>query len=90
MREWILSTASHPTVAAIALVVGVIGIVAEFLMPARVIPGVLGGLLTLIGLWSLFPEHMGVIASVMLPLSAGVLVLLKLAARARRNKLTLH
>jgi membrane-bound ClpP family serine protease len=88
VREWILSTASHPTVAAFALVVGVIGIIAEFLLPARVIPGVLGGLLTLLGLWSLLPEHTGLAVSAMVPLSVVVGTLLKIAARARRNKRT--
>lgn len=88
MRDWILSTAAHPTVAALALALGVIGIVAEFLLPARVIPGVLGGLLTLLGLWSLIPQHIGLAVGIMLPLSLVVLLLLKIAARARRIKLT--
>ncbi len=89
MRESILSAASHPKLAALALVIGVLGIIAEFLLPARVIPGVLGGLLVLLGLWSLLPEHLGWVVGVMLPLSLGLWLLLKIAARARRNKMTL-
>ena len=79
---------SQPAVAAVALALGWTGIVAEFLFPASVIPGALGGVLALLGLWALLPEHAGVALAVALPCSAVTAVLLAIAVRARRNKTT--
>ena len=72
--------------AALALVLGLLGILAEFLLPGRVIPGVLGGLLAVLALWSLFPDHVGLVLGVTVPMGVIAWVLLRVAARARWNK----
>ena len=77
---------SEPAVAAAALALGWAGIVAEFLFPAKVIPGALGGVLAMLGLWALVPEHSGVALAVIAPCAAVTAVLLGIALRARRNK----
>lgn len=86
MREWILTTMAQPPVAAAALALGWAGIVTEFLFPAKVIPGALGGVLALLGLWALLPHHVGVALTVALPCAAATAVLIAIAIRARRNK----
>ncbi len=89
MRDWILGAISQPSVAAAILAVGWAGIVGEFLFPTKVIPGALGGLLALLGLWALLPDHPGVAIGVALPCAAATAVLLAIAVRARRNKTAL-
>ena len=86
MREWILAWVSQPPVAAAALALGWAGIVGEFLFPTKVVPGALGGVLALLGLWALLPDHAGLALAVALPCSAVTAVLLAIAVRARRNK----
>ncbi|MSV36197.1 MAG: hypothetical protein EXQ47_11470 [Bryobacterales bacterium] len=77
---------SQPAVAAAALALGWAGIVAEFLFPAKVIPGALGGVFALLGLWALLPDHLGMALAVALPCSVVTAFLLAIAVRARRNK----
>ena len=86
MREWILAVLSEPAVAALALALGWLGIVVEFLFPAKVIPGALGGVLAMLGLWALLPGHPGVVITVAAPCAVVTAVLLIIALRARRNK----
>ncbi len=86
MRDALLVTLSTPFVAAIALALGWLGIVVEFLRPGSVIPGALGGVLAVVGLWSLVPDHPATAIAVLLPCGALTAVLLMIAARARRNK----
>jgi membrane-bound ClpP family serine protease len=86
VREWILAMISEPAVAATALALGWAGIVAEFLFPAKVIPGALGGVLAMLGLWALLPAHAGLAVAVAAPCAAVTAVLLGIAVRARRNK----
>jgi membrane-bound ClpP family serine protease len=88
VRDWILATISQPAVAAAALALGWAGIIAEFLFPAKVIPGALGGVLALLGLWALLPDYAGVALAVALPCAAITGMLLAIAVRARRNKTT--
>jgi membrane-bound ClpP family serine protease len=88
VREWILAAVVQPPVAASALALGWAGIVAEFLFPARVIPGTAGSVLALLGLWALLPDHAGVALAVALPCAAVSAGLLVIAIRARRNKRT--
>ena len=77
---------AQPGSAALVLGLGLLGIIAEFLLPGRVVPGVLGGLLAVLALWSLFPDHAAVIVAVLVPMGAVAWILLKIAARARWNK----
>ena len=86
MREWILAILSEPAVAAATLALGWAGIAAEFLFPAKVIPGALGGVLATLGLWALLPGHAGVALAVAAPCAAVTAALLAIAVRARRNK----
>ena len=79
---------SVPAVAATALALGWAGIVTEFLFPAKVIPGALGGVLAILGLWALLPEHSGIALAVAAPCAVVTAVLLGIAVRARRNKTT--
>jgi membrane-bound ClpP family serine protease len=87
VREWILAMLQEPAVAAGALALGLAGIIAEFLLPARVLPATVGGVLAVLGLWALWPEHWRWAVGVMLPFVGAAVVLLKIAWRARRNKL---
>ncbi|MEQ1948817.1 MAG: hypothetical protein ABL995_16625 [Bryobacteraceae bacterium] len=86
MKDAILLAISQPAIAAGVFIAGWIGIVLEFLFPAKVIPGALGGVLLLLSLWSLLPEH----AALSVLLAAGMTLLtvplLWIAWRARRNK----
>ena len=50
--ETIISAVADPNVALILVVVGVLGICAEFCAPGKIVPGVLGGILVLLGLSS--------------------------------------
>ena len=78
----------QPAMAAVVLACGLAGIIAEFLLPARVLPAALGGVLAVLGVWGLWPEHWRVAVMVLIPFAAIAAVLLKVAWRARRNKLT--
>ena len=86
MRDWILAAISQPPVAATALALGWAGIVGEFLFPAKVIPGALGGVLAILGLWALLPDHVGLALAVAAPCAGVTAVVLAIAVRARRNK----
>lgn len=90
MREWILTWLAHPAIAAAILALGIVGILAEFLRPGRVIPLALGGLLFVLGLWALLPQRAGLaiaICGAMLPIA---IPLLYFALLARRNKTNLE
>jgi membrane-bound ClpP family serine protease len=89
VREWILAAISEPAVAATAFALGWAGIVAEFLFPAKVVPGTIGGIMALLGLWGLLPGHAEVGLAVAIPCAAVTAVLLAIAVRARRNKTAL-
>lgn len=90
VRDVILQTIADPTIAAALLVVGWLGIVSEFLSPGKVLPGVLGVVFAILGLWSLVPEHSGLAAMVAAPLALLTMALLRVARRARRNKASLR
>jgi hypothetical protein len=77
----------QPWVAAVVLACGLAGIIAEFLLPARVIPAALGGVLAVLGMWALWPEHVALAMLVIVPFAGVSALLLKIAWRARRNKL---
>jgi membrane-bound ClpP family serine protease len=87
VRQTILIAISQPAVAAALLTVGWVGVVAEFLRPGKVIPGAVGGVLIVLALWGLVPQQIGL--AIFLTCGLGVLALpfLRIAWRARRNKL---
>ena len=87
MREAILLTVAHPAVGAALLALGWAGIAAEFLQPGKVLPGAVGGVLSLLGLWSLLPAHAGLAAVVAAPLVSVTLGLFTLGWRVRKQKL---
>ncbi|MEI9812034.1 MAG: hypothetical protein WDO18_04890 [Acidobacteriota bacterium] len=80
---------ADPHFALIAVAAGVLGIFAELTWMGKVLPGVAGGVLLLVGLASLARVGMpgvGFTAAVLIPLAGISLYLLRIAARARRNK----
>ncbi|MEQ1887099.1 MAG: hypothetical protein ABL967_18705 [Bryobacteraceae bacterium] len=87
MKDAILLAISQPAIAAALFVAGWSGVVLEFLFPAKVIPGALGGVLLLLALWSLLPEHAGLCGSLLGGMAMITAPLLWIAWRARRNKL---
>lgn len=50
LREKAISAVADPNIALILVVVGALGICAEFCAPGKIVPGVLGGILLLLGL----------------------------------------
>ena len=50
VRERILSSIANPNIALALLIAGALGIYAECIMPGRIVPGVVGGILLLLGL----------------------------------------
>ena len=82
-----------PNSAILLIAFGTLAIYAELCRPGRVVPGVLGGVAFLVGVASLVnapPEarlSWPLVASVLIPLAALRAFLLKVAIRARRNKL---
>jgi len=90
VRESVLTLLSNPAIAAACVMLGLIGVAAEFLRPGRVIPAVIGGVLLVLGLWSLLPQHTSLALAVLaatLPVDA---LLFYFAARARRNKISMR
>ena len=83
-----------PNVAIAMIALGLLGIYAEFCLPGKVVPGVVGGVLLLVGLASLMHAPSG--ASISWPLAAAIAIpfaaittyLLRIARRARQNKRT--
>jgi len=87
VREAILLAIAHPAVAVVCLTLGWAGVVAEFLFPGKVLPGALGGVLTLLTLRSLLPQHAKLATAVATPLVLITLGLARFALRARKHKL---
>ena len=84
---------TDPNLAIFLIAMGVLGIYAELCRPGRVVPGVFGGVALLVGLASLVNAPPGasiswpLVAVVLVPLGAITAFLLKVAVRARWNKL---
>lgn len=53
VREWIISSIADPNIGFILLVLGALGIYVEFSSPGLIAPGVIGGILALLGLSAL-------------------------------------
>ena len=87
MKDAILASISQPVVASVVLVAGWISVIAEFLLPGRAVFGALGGVLIVLSLWGLLPEHVGLACAVVVGMTACTIPLLRIAWRARRNKL---
>ena len=81
---------SDPNIAIALVALGLLGIYAEFCLPGKVVPGVAGGIFLLTGLASLVnaqaPVSWLLAAAITVPLVAVTAYLLRIAARARRNK----
>jgi membrane-bound ClpP family serine protease len=82
-------TTANPAVAAALLALGWLGVILEFLRPGAVIPGAVGGVLILVALHALLPDHFSTAVAVTVPCIALTLILLRIAARAKRNKTTI-
>jgi membrane-bound ClpP family serine protease len=75
--------------ALVAVVAGLLGIYAEFIWPGKVVPGIGGGVLLLVGLASLVRTGMpgvGFTAGLLIPLAAVSVYLGWIARRAWRDK----
>jgi membrane-bound ClpP family serine protease len=78
-----------PQLALVAVVVGLLGIYAEFIWPGKVVPGIAGGVALLVGLASLGRSGMpsvGFTVGMLIPLAGISIYLLRIAVRAWRNK----
>jgi membrane-bound serine protease (ClpP class) len=74
-RERIISAVADPNVGFILLVLGALGIYVEFSAPGLIVPGVLGGILALLGLSSLAVLPINWIGAALLILGAALFVL---------------
>ena len=79
LRQTILTAASDPNIALALIIVGALWIYAEFLAPGKVIPGMIGSLLMLVGLKA--------IAAFPVAPAALLLILFALACLARPRRL---
>jgi membrane-bound serine protease (ClpP class) len=79
LRQTILTAASDPNIALALIIVGALWIYAEFLAPGKVIPGMIGSLLMLLGLKA--------IAAFPLAPPALLLILFALACLTRPQRL---
>ena len=83
---------ADPNLAIAMIAIGLLGIYAEFCLPGKVLPGVLGGIFLLIGTASLVnaPASAAIswpfVTALFLALLAITTYLLRIAVRARRNK----
>jgi membrane-bound ClpP family serine protease len=81
---------SDPSIAIFLIAFGALGIAAEFCLPGKVIPGVVGGVLVTVGAASLIrtpqPIPVTLALKVWLPTSFILVWLSRIALRARRNK----
>jgi membrane-bound ClpP family serine protease len=83
---------SDPNTAILLIALGVLAIYVELCRPGRVVPGVFGGVILLVGFASLVnaPPNARIswplVAILLVPLGAVSAFLLKVAIRARRNK----
>jgi membrane-bound serine protease (ClpP class) len=75
IREQILSAIADPNVALILLVLGALGLYVEYLSPGLIAPGVLGGILLLLGLSALSVLPINWIGAALLLLSFAFFVL---------------
>ena len=83
---------SDPNLAILLISLGVLSITAEFCLPGKVIPAVLGAIFVTLGLSSLpnaaAPINWPLTTATIAPMLVIIVVLLRIALRARRNKLS--
>jgi membrane-bound serine protease (ClpP class) len=81
---------SDPNVAIVLIALGVLGIYVELCRPGRVVPGITGGVLLIIGVASIVnataPIHWPFVLAIISALTLVTVYLLRIAIRARRNK----
>ena len=81
---------SDPSIAIFLIAFGALSIAAEFCLPGKVIPGVIGGVLFIVGAASLVrtphPIPWTLAIEVWLPMAFILVWLSRIALRARRNK----
>lgn len=83
---------SDPNIALAMMALGAAGVYAELCLPGKVIPGVVGGVLFLVGLASLLnappdaPISWLLAGTLMIVWATATALLLRVAVRARRNK----
>jgi hypothetical protein len=81
---------SDPKIAILLISLGALGISAEFCLPGKVIPGVLGSVVLTVGLASLLNSpsaiHWPLAIATIIPIALVTAFLLRIALRARRNK----
>ena len=75
MRQLVISTVADPNAAVILIAAGILGIYAEFCLPGRIVPGVLGGIFVLLGLSSFAILPINWVGVALLALGAVLLVL---------------
>ena len=73
-------------VGSVFIIAGWIGILIEFVRPGWVVPGVTGGVLLLVGLSRMLPEHPRAAIAASVPFLLAALCLVAIAWKARRNK----
>ncbi len=82
---------ASPEIAVILIALGALSVTAEFCLPGKVVPGVAGAVLLTVGTASLLspaaPFPLILAAALWFPVAAVIFWLLKMAVRARRNKL---
>ena len=86
MREWILSCVENPLVAGGILALGLGLIAIEFLRPGRVAPAAAGGVLAMLGGWSL-AKYRGLLPAILLFFVPFFAWLGYRTLRAHRNKM---
>jgi membrane-bound serine protease (ClpP class) len=75
LRERILSAIADPNIALLLLVIGALGIYAEFSSPGLVLPGVMGAIIVLLGLAALAMFPVGWLGASLVVLGLGFFVL---------------
>jgi len=75
MRQAVHAAIADPNVAVILIAAGILGIYAEFCVPGRILPGVLGGIFVLLGLSSIANLPINWVGVALLALAAALLVL---------------
>jgi len=84
---------TDPNIAIVLIALGTLAIYVELCRPGRVVPAVLGGVALLVGLASLVNAPPGarmswpLVTVLLVPIGAITVFLLKVAIRARRNKI---
>ena len=81
---------SDPNIAILLIALGTLGISAEFCLPGKVIPGVLGSVVFTVGVASLLNTpgaiHWPLAIATIVPVACVTIFLTRVALRARRNK----